>query len=129
MLLIPRLGLSSIVVEGAEDAQLKLGPGHIRGTSFPGESGNIGIAAHRDTFFRPLRYVRKDDTIEVTTQTREYSYKVVSTAVVSPDEVRVLYPQGRETLTLVTCYPFNFVGAAPKRFVVQADCMNCPTLK
>jgi sortase A len=95
MLLIPRLGLSSIVIEGAEDAQLKLGPGHIRGTSFPGDGGNIGIAGHRDTFFRPLRYVRKDDTIEVTAYDREYSYKVVSTAIVSPDDVTVLYPQGR----------------------------------
>jgi sortase A len=129
ILAIPRLGLSSIVVEGADDLQLKLGPGHITGTSFPGEGGNIGIAGHRDTFFRPLRFARKNDTITVTTRANEYLYKVVSTEIVSPDNTTVLYSQGRETLTLVTCYPFHYVGPAPKRFVVRADCMDCPPLK
>lgn len=126
ILAIPRLGLSTVVVEGAGERELKLGPGHIRGTALPGEGGNVGLAGHRDTFFRPLRFTRNDDTIQVTTREREYLYKVVSTEIVEPDDVQVLYPTGHETLTLVTCYPFDFVGPAPKRFVVRADCVDGP---
>jgi len=129
MLAIPRLGLSAIVVEGAGERELKLGPGHIPGTSLPGEDGNVGVAGHRDTFFRPLRLIRKDDAIRLTTHENEYQYKVVSTEIVAPDDVQVLHPTGRETLTLVTCYPFAFVGPAPKRFIVRADCANCPRPK
>jgi sortase A len=121
MLAIPRLGLSAIVVEGAEERELKLGPGHITGTSLPGAGGNVAIAGHRDTFFRPLRFIRRYDTIKLTTQGSEYLYKVITTTIVDPDDIKVLYPRDRETLTLVTCYPFNFVGSAPKRFVVIAD--------
>jgi sortase A len=122
---IPRLGLSALVVEGAEDSELKLGPGHIPGTSFPGDGGNVGVAGHRDTFFRPLRHIRKDDAITVKTREREYQYKVVSTEIVGPGDVHVLSPVGHETLTLVTCYPFDFLGSAPKRFIVRADCTDC----
>jgi sortase A len=125
VLAIPRLGLSTIVVEGAEERELKLGPGHIRGTSLPGGGGNVGVAGHRDTFFRPLRRIRKDDTIQVTTHAQEYHYKVVSTEIVEPAEIQVLYPTVHETLTLVTCYPFEFVGPAPKRFIVKAECVDC----
>jgi sortase A len=125
MLEIPRLGLSTVVVEGAEERELKLGPGHIRGTSLPGGGGNVGVAGHRDTVFRPLRFIRINDAIKVITHEREYEYKVVSTQIVAPRDVQVLYPTGRETLTLVTCYPFDFVGAAPKRFIVSSDCVNC----
>jgi sortase A len=126
MLEIPRLGLSTVVVEGSGERELTLGPGHIPGTSFPGEGGNVGVAGHRDTFFRPLRRIRRDDTIQMIDHEREYRYKVVSTEIVGPDDVHVLYPGGHETLTLVTCYPFDFVGAAPKRFIVRAGCANCP---
>ena len=126
MLAIPRLGLSEMVVEGAEEHELKLGPGHIRGTSLPGDGGNVGVAGHRDTFFRPLRLIRGNDTIKVIVEEREYEYRVTSTEIVEPDDIQVLYPTGHETLTLVTCYPFDFVGAAPKRFVVRADCADCP---
>jgi sortase A len=126
MLAIPRLGLSTVVVEGTEARELKLGPGHIPGTSLPGEGRNVGIAGHRDTFFRPLRLIRINDTIQVITRDQEYRYTVVSTKIVGPEDVQVLYPAGHETLTLVTCYPFDFVGAAPKRFIVRADCANCP---
>lgn len=126
MLMIPRLGISTVVIEGAEEPQLKLGPGHIRGTALPGEGGNIGVAGHRDTFFRSLRSIGKRDTIELITQEREYRYFVVSTQIVGPEDVHVLYPIGHETLTLVTCYPFDFVGKAPKRFIVRADCVACP---
>lgn len=126
ILTIPRLGLSAVVVEGAEERELKLGPGHIRRTSLPGAGGNVGVAGHRDTFFRPLRLIRKDDLINLTTHDREYVYRVVSTEIVEPDDVQVLRAKGHETLTLVTCYPFDFVGSAPKRFIVHADCVACP---
>jgi sortase A len=122
---IPRLGLSAIVVEGAEDRDLKFGPGHIAGTSSPGDGGNVGVAGHRDTFFRPLRSIRRDDAITITTRENELHYKVVSVQIVEPEDTQVLYPTERETLTLVTCYPFDFVGPAPKRFIVTADCTDC----
>jgi len=122
---IPRLGLFALVLEGADESELTLGAGHIPGTSLPGDGGNVGVAGHRDTFFRPLRHIRKDDTIKVKTHDREYQYTVVSTEVVGPDDVHVLSPLDREVLTLVTCYPFNFVGPAPKRFIVRADCTYC----
>jgi sortase A len=125
ILTIPRLGLSTIVVEGAEPRQLKLGPGHIRGTAWPGDGGNVGVAAHRDTYFRPLRLVHSGDTITVRTQAQEYVYQVISLKIVEPNDVEVLRPTGHETLTLVTCYPFDFVGPAPRRFVVRADCVTC----
>jgi sortase A len=124
-LAIPRLGLAEIVLEGAGERELKLGPGHIAGTSLPGDGGNVGVAGHRDTFFRPLRSIRANDKIELTTREQKYRYIVVSTAVVEPSDVEVLRPWGHETLTLVTCYPFNFIGSAPKRFIVRADCINC----
>jgi len=120
-LTIPRLGLSMIVLEGAGKGELKLGPGHIPGTSLPGEGGNVGVAGHRDTFFRPLRFISNGDAINLISEGKEYRYQVVSTKIVEPGDVRVLYPNGQETLTLVTCYPFDFVGAAPKRFIIRAD--------
>jgi sortase A len=120
-LVIPRLGLTSIVVEGANAKDLRIAPGHIPGTPLPGESGNVAIAGHRDTFFRPLRFIRKTDTIDLTTFGGEKEYRVVSTEIVDPRDVRVLYPTGRDTLTLVTCYPFNYIGSAPKRFIVRAE--------
>jgi len=108
-------------VEGDEEDDLKLGIGHIPGTAQPGKPGNIGIAGHRDTFFRPLRLISKDDVIVLTTLHEVDRYKVVSTRIVDRDDVRVLYPTGRDTLTLVTCYPFYYVGAAPKRFILRAE--------
>jgi sortase A len=90
----------------------------------PGDGGNVGIAGHRDTFFRPLRFIRAGDEINLISDAEEYRYHVVSTEVVEPGNVRVLYPTGQETLTLVTCYPFNFLGAAPKRFIIQATSVN-----
>jgi sortase A len=117
---IARLGVSVIVVEGTADATLRRAAGHIEGTVLPGQIGNTGIAAHRDTFFRPLRSIHADDSIIVATRAGEYHYRVVSTKIVSPSDVAVLKSDGTEILTLVTCYPFYFVGAAPKRFIVRA---------
>lgn len=117
---IPRLGLAVIVAEGTDETTLRRAAGHIEGTALPGKSGNVGIAGHRDTLFRSLRNIRQDDVITLTTLQGLYRYRVVSTKVVSPDDVAVLNPDGQEILTLVTCYPFYFVGAAPDRFIVRA---------
>jgi sortase A len=113
--------MSTMVVEGAGNRDLKRAAGHIPGTAFPGTGGNTGIAAHRDTFFRPLRFIRIADSISVTTPQGTFAYRVVSTQIVKPDQIQVLYPTQAEALTLVTCYPFNFVGPAPRRFIVRAE--------
>jgi sortase A len=118
---VPRLSLSVIVVEGTGKATLRRAAGHIVGTGLPGQPGNVGIAAHRDTFFRPLKNIQRDDIITITTLRGEYRYRVVSTKIVRPEDVGVLYPDGTEILTLVTCYPFYFVGSAPNRFIVRAE--------
>jgi sortase A len=118
---IPRIGVSVMVVEGVADGELRRAAGHIPGTALPGEPGNVGIAAHRDTFFRPLRFIQRNDTITVSTLQGAYRYRVVATKIVGPQDIQVLYPTGHDTLTLVTCFPFDYVGSAPKRFIVQAD--------
>jgi sortase A len=118
---IPRIGVTVVVVEGTDKPTLRRAAGHIVGTGLPGRPGNVGIAAHRDTFFRPLRNIQLDDIITLITLRGEYRYRVVSTKVVSPYDVAVLNPDGTEILTLVTCYPFYFVGAAPERFIVRAQ--------
>jgi LPXTG-site transpeptidase (sortase) family protein len=120
-LTIPDLGLSAIVLEGVSARDLRLGPGHIPGTTQPGRPGNIGIAGHRDTVFRPLRLVQKDQILKLETKRGEDLYRVVWTAVVSPRDTRVLRPTNRDSVTLVTCYPFDFIGPAPNRFIVRAE--------
>lgn len=117
---IPRLELTAMVVEGTSYTAMRRAVGHISGTALPGEPGNVGISGHRDTFFRPLRHVQKDDLITLTTLQGEYRYRVVSMQVVSPTDVEVLHSGNDEVLTLVTCYPFYFVGSAPERFIVRA---------
>ena len=118
---VPRLSLSVIVVEGTGKSTLRRAVGHIVGTGLPGQPGNVGLAGHRDTFFRPLRNIQHGDIITLTTLRGEYRYRVVSTKVVSPESVGVLKPDGNQILTLVTCYPFYFVGSAPNRFIVRAE--------
>jgi sortase A len=118
---IPRLGLSAMVVEGDSGGDLRRAVGHIPGTAFPGQPGNVGLAGHRDTFFRPLHSIRPSDTITFSTLQGDYRYRVVSTTVVRPQDVQVLLPTQRDSLTLVTCFPFDYVGAAPKRFIVRAE--------
>lgn len=117
---IPRLKLAVMVREGAGEGTLRRAVGHIPGTALPGNLGNVGLAGHRDTFFRALRNIRKDDTIELETTAGTYRYVVNSTRIVPPRDVSVLKASGGETLTLVTCYPFYYVGSAPKRFIVHA---------
>lgn len=121
MLEIPRIGLNVMVVEGVGGGDLARAVGHIPGTALPGQGGNVALAGHRDTFFRPLREIRPDDIITLRTMNGEYRYRVLDTKVVAPEDVQVLDPNGRDTLTLVTCFPFHYIGPAPKRFIVQAE--------
>lgn len=117
---IPRLHVAGMVREGASSGTLRTAIGHVPGTALPGKMGNIGLAGHRDTFFRALRNIEKDDTIEFETESGTFRYAVESTKIVSPRDVSVLSAAGGRTLTLVTCYPFYYVGSAPKRFIVRA---------
>lgn len=117
---IPRLNLSVMVREGADEGTLSRAVGHIPGTALPGKMGNVGLAGHRDTFFRALRNIREDDAIEFETTHGAYRYVVNSTKIVTPRDISVLKASGGENLTLVTCYPFYYVGSAPKRFIVHA---------
>ena len=117
---IPRLQLAVMVREGASSGTLQRAVGHIPGTALPGKTGNMALAGHRDTFFRPLRNIRKDDAIDLETENGTYRYQVQSTEIVSPRDVTVLKASKDHELTLVTCYPFYYVGSAPKRFIVRA---------
>jgi sortase A len=117
---VSRLGLKVIVVQGDSPHILRRAVGHIRETSLPGGAGNVVLTGHRDTFFRPLRNIQPGDAITFKTLDAEFRYQVESTAVVPPDDVAVLRPSGRRTLTLITCFPFYYVGAAPNRFIVLA---------
>jgi sortase A len=124
---IARLGVSVMVIEGTSSKTLRRAAGHIAGTAMPGQPGNIGISAHRDTFFRPLRNIHRNDLITVTTVLGAYHYRVVSTRIVGPSDVEVLGSGRAEILTLVTCYPFYFVGSAPDRFIVRAERVGDPS--
>ncbi|HQR35276.1 MAG TPA: class D sortase [Blastocatellia bacterium] len=117
---ISQIGLTAMIQEGTGEETLQRAVGHVQGTSLPGQHGNIALAGHRDTFFRGLRQIRLGDEITLTTFSGSYRYRVESTKVVEPEETEVLDPATDDILTLVTCYPFNFVGSAPKRFIVLA---------
>jgi sortase A len=117
---IGSIGLAAMIMEGVDGRTLRHAVGHIPGTSLPGQQGNIALAGHRDTFFRGLRNIQKDDKITLTTLHGSFSYRVDSTQVVEPEDTKVLRTTADDFLTLVTCYPFYFVGPAPKRFIVRA---------
>lgn len=117
---IPRVRVSAIVREGVDARTLESGAGHVPGTAFFGEPGNVALAAHRDRHFRGLRNIRPGDEISVETMHRTYHYVVESTQVVQPTEVGVLDPTPDPSITLITCYPFFFLGPAPERFIVRA---------
>ena len=122
----PSVQMKTSVLEGSDDGTLSRGAGHIEDTPFPGEPGNIGIAGHRDTVFRPLRRIKVGDPLTLTTANATYRYRIEKTLIVGPDDVYVLDPTAKPTLTLVTCYPFEFIGHAPKRFIVQATLADEP---
>lgn len=117
---IPRIGVRAVIRKGDDEETLDRAVGLLPGAAIPGEAGNVVLAAHRDTFFRPLRKIRVADRIKILVPPNEYVYEVESTRVVSPTETSVLQSRGVDELTLVTCYPFGFVGTAPDRFIVSA---------
>ena len=117
---IPRLGMKVVILEGTSAQTLRLGVGHIKGTARPGEQGNSGIAGHRDTFFRSLKDIRTNDEIRIQTASGISRYQVDWVRVVDPDDTGVLGPTAENSITLITCYPFQMIGAAPERFVVHA---------
>jgi sortase A len=118
------VALSATVLEGSDDGTLSRAAGHIEDTAFPGERGNIGIAGHRDTVFRPLGRLHVGDALTLTTSDRVFHYRVSGTQIVGPEDVYVLDPTDRPVITLVTCYPFEFIGHAPRRFIVRADLVS-----
>lgn len=117
---IPRLNISAVIVEGSDDESLKLGPGHVPGTALPGEQGNVAIAGHRNTHFLPLKEVQAGDKISITSPRGNMEYAVQYVEIVSPDDVDAINPTDESQLTLITCYPFFYVGSAPERFIVHA---------
>ena len=117
---ISAVGMTTMILEGTEEGTLRRAVGHIRGTPLPGQRGNVALAGHRDTFFRGLRKIRVNDEIKLTTLNGSYRYRVDSTKVVDPEETEVLDNDDDDILTLVTCYPFDLIGSAPRRFIVRA---------
>jgi sortase A len=125
---VPRLRLSAMVREGIDRKTLKLAIGHIPATALPGQPGNVGVAGHRDTFFRGLKDLKTGDEIRFSTLSGDFQYVVEWLAIVDPDNAGSLAPSSEDVLTMVTCYPFYYVGAAPKRFVVRARQVSAQTL-
>lgn len=120
VLRIPKIKLAVAVLEGTAESTLNRAVGHIETTALPGSDGNSGIAGHRDRFFRGLKDIRAGDLLELETLTSVDTYRVERTWIVDPHEVSVLDPTDSPSITLVTCYPFYFVGSAPQRFIVRA---------
>ena len=120
-LVIPDAEVSVMVLDGTDETTLDRAVGHIEGTARPGESGNVGIAGHRDGFFRGLRHLERGDPMSLETLSGVGRYEVVEVQIVAPERVEVLAPSDEPALTLVTCYPFYFLGEAPKRYVVRAE--------
>ncbi len=121
---ILKVGLSVPIVEDYDPQTLVRGVGHVPGSALPGGLGNLVLAGHRDTFFRPLRNVQAGMVIEVVTAAGRYRYMIDRTEVVTPDRVEVLDIGERPEMTLITCYPFEYVGSAPKRFIVHAHLLS-----
>jgi len=118
---VPRLKLSAAIAEGEDDLTLGKAVGHLSDTPMPWQGGNVALAAHRDTLFRPLKDIRINDEVRVMTSRGEFVYRVKKTQIVNPEDVWVMAPTENPSLTLITCYPFSFIGNAPQRFVVQAE--------
>lgn len=117
---VPRIGLSVIVLQGIQESTLVAGAGHVPGTPLPAVEGNVVIAAHRDTFFRKLNVIKAGDSIRLSVGTRTYEYVVETMEIVDPENPQIMLSRAYSELTLITCYPFYYVGSAPKRFIVRA---------
>jgi len=126
---VPRIRMSVMVLQGVEERTLIAGAGHVPGTPSPGGDGNVVIAAHRDTFFRKLEGIVPGDRVHVATARKVYEYVVESTEIVDPEDTQVMESRARDELTLITCYPFYYVGSAPKRFVVHALRITAPPIR
>jgi sortase A len=117
----PSVQMTATVLEGTDGRTLRRGAGHIESTPLPGSAGNVGIAGHRDLTFRPVRNLKVGDPLSLTTAEGVYEYRITGMRIVAPENVEVLDPTEKPSLTLVTCYPFNYIGNAPKRFIVHAE--------
>jgi len=126
---IPRLGLRAAVVEGIDSRSLLGGVGHVPRTAFPGEPDNSALAGHRDLHFAPLQDIEPGDSIRIITADGEFLYGVDSAFVVTPDRGDLMGSTGRPMLTLITCYPFHWIGPAPKRFIVRAHELDAPRVE
>jgi sortase A len=126
---VGRLKLSAMVREGIDHKTLRLAIGHIPGTALPGHAGNVGVAGHRDTLFRGLKDLKTGDEIRFSTLDGEFDYIVESLRIVEPSYVGVLAASSENVLTLVTCYPFSYLGNAPKRFIVRAKQVSPPIME
>jgi sortase A len=118
---IPRLGLAAMVREGVEPATLRRAVGHLPGTALPGKAGNFVLAGHRDSFFRGLRLIHNGDEIRVRTWNGAFTYRVTELSVVDPGDTQAVQPTTTSVCTLVTCFPFDYVGPAPRRYIVRAE--------
>lgn len=121
VLRIPKLGLEVPIFDGVDDWTLNRAVGRIGGTAFPGDPGNLGIAGHRDGYFRGLKDIAPGDALEIETPMGTAVYRVSGTWIVEPTEISVLDPTPIPAVTLVTCYPFYYFGHAPQRFIVRAE--------
>ena len=117
---VPRLHLKAMIEEGDDDATLSHAVGHIPGSAMPGSAGNVAMAGHRDSFFRGFADIQRNDEIDVETLHGSFRYRVDELSVVDPANTSVLSPTSTNTLTLITCYPFHYIGPAPRRFIVRA---------
>ena len=124
MISVPQIHLAAPVVEGVGDADLRKGVGHVPGSAQTGGLGNVVLAAHRDTIFRPLRAIQKGMDIRISGPDGTFHYQVDSMQVVAPDRLDVLEIANQPEVTLITCYPFNFIGSAPMRFIVKAHLVS-----
>jgi sortase A len=124
LLEIPRLGFSDLVVHGDDDSTLSVAIGHLPDTPLPWQAGNSALAGHRDGKFRPLKDIKVGDRITLATRQGNLHYVLRETKIVTPDDLSVLTPTDTRTLTLITCYPFSYVGKAPKRFILKAEAIE-----
>jgi len=125
---IPRLQMSVMIREGLDSATLRSAVGHVPSTALPGRPGNVALAAHRDTYFLPLEHIQRGDHVRIQTRQGSYEYVVEATQIVTPRDVWVLKASDQPTLTLVTCFPFHYIGSAPKRFIVRAAQIGTPRI-
>lgn len=119
-IVIPRLELSAAILDGVDATTLRRGVGHVPGTAYPGDKGNVVLAAHRDTFFRKLQMIRVGDKVRLVRGGKQAEYEVDDIEIVRPEQTEVMSPTSGKRLTLITCYPFQYVGNAPERYVVHA---------